>query len=54
MLLRYSLGYAEAADAIEKAVTTALEKGARTTDIAEEGFAPISTTEMGDRIASEI
>ena len=54
MLLRYSLGYAEAADAIETAVTGALEKGARTIDIAADGIEPISTTEMGDRIASEI
>ena len=54
MLLRYSLGYDGAADAIENAGTAALENGARTADIAADGNPPISTTEMGDRIAKEI
>lgn len=51
MMLRYSLGESQAADAIENAVDTALTK-VRTPDIAEEGFETVSTSQMGDMVAS--
>jgi len=50
LLLRYSLGADEAADAIERAVNQALEQGSRTADLAGDGNA-ISTGDMGDIIA---
>ena len=50
MMLRYSLGEAEAAEAIEKAVDTALTR-VRTPDIAEEGLKTVTTAEMGDAVA---
>ena len=50
LLLRYSLGADEAADAIERAVNQALEQGYRTADLAGNGTA-ISTSDMGDTIA---
>lgn len=51
MMLRYTFGESEAANAIEKAVDTALTK-ARTPDIYEEGFKKVTTSEMGDLVAS--
>lgn len=51
MMLRYSFGESEAANAIEKAVDEALTK-ARTPDIYEEGFARATTSEMGDLVVS--
>lgn len=51
MMLRYSLGESEAADAIEKAVDTALTK-VRTPDIAEDGLETVNTSQMGDMVAS--
>ncbi|MDE6751851.1 MAG: 3-isopropylmalate dehydrogenase [Eubacterium sp.] len=51
MMLRYSFGEAEAADAIERAVDEALTK-ARTPDIYEEGFEKATTAEMGDLVVS--
>ncbi|WP_188473596.1 3-isopropylmalate dehydrogenase [Hafnia psychrotolerans] len=50
LLLRYSLGADEAADAIEQAVNKALEAGHRTGDLANSHNA-IGTSEMGDIIA---
>ena len=50
MMLRYTFGEAEAADAIEKAVDTALTL-VRTPDIFEDGFAPVTTSQMGDKVA---
>lgn len=47
MLLRYSLNQPQAADAIERAVKTALEQGWRTADIAAAKPA-VGTREMGD------
>lgn len=54
MLLRYSLGRIEAANAVEGAVEQALEKGIRTADIAPEGMEPAGTGQMGDFIADII
>lgn len=51
MMLRYSLNESEAADAIEKAVDTALTQ-ARTPDIAEEGLEAVNTSQMGDIVAN--
>lgn len=51
MMLRYSFGEAEAADAIERAVDEALTK-ARTPDIYEEGFEEATTAEMGNLVVS--
>lgn len=53
MLLRFSLGQTDAADAIERAVNKALEEGYRTSDLAGAGQS-ISTSEMGDIIARYI
>ncbi|WP_459176417.1 3-isopropylmalate dehydrogenase [Ewingella americana] len=50
LLLRYSLGADEAANAIEHAVNKALEAGHRTGDLANSNNA-IGTSEMGDVIA---
>jgi len=50
LLLRYSLGEDEAANAIEHAVNTALEQGHRTGDLSNGGSA-VGTDEMGDIIA---
>ena len=51
MMLRYTFGESEAADAIEQAVDTALTQ-ARTPDIYENGFKKVTTSEMGDLVAS--
>lgn len=51
MMLRYTFGESTAADAIEKAVDTALTQ-ARTPDIYEDGFKKVTTSEMGDLVAS--
>jgi 3-isopropylmalate dehydrogenase len=46
LMLRYSLGQAEAADRIEAAVARALAEGARTPDLG----GSLSTRDMGDRV----
>ena len=51
MMLRYSFGEDQAADAIEKAVDEALTK-VRTPDIAQEGLETVNTSQMGDMVAS--
>ena len=51
MLLRYGLGLAEPAAAVEQAITAALEQGARTRDIARSSDRMIGTREMGAWIA---
>lgn len=51
MMLRYSFGEAQAADAIEKAVDEALTK-VRTPDIAQAGLETVNTSQMGDIVAS--
>lgn len=53
LLLRYSLGLNNAADAIERAVNQALEIGYRTADLAGNGKL-VGTREMGDIIAALI
>ncbi len=54
MMLRFSFGLDEAADAIEAAVTKTLEAGYRTIDIMSEGKQQIGTAQMGDMICSFI
>jgi len=51
MLLRYGLGLAEPAAAVEQAIVAALEQGARTRDIARSSDRMIGTREMGAWIA---
>jgi 3-isopropylmalate dehydrogenase len=54
MLLRYTLGLAAEADAIEAAVRGFLAEGYRTPDIFTDGMKPVGTRETGDIIASLI
>jgi 3-isopropylmalate dehydrogenase len=54
MLLRHSLGLTKEADALEAAVSRALEAGARTPDIATAGQRPLTTRQMGDAVLSEL
>ena len=52
MMLRHTFGLAGAADAIDRAVGTALDQGYRTRDIGEPGKKIVGTSEMGDAVAS--
>jgi 3-isopropylmalate dehydrogenase len=52
MMLRYSLGMPEAADAIEVAVGKVLDQGLRTADIYTEGTTRVSTAQMGDAVVA--
>lgn len=54
MLLRYSLGLAEEADLIERAVGNVLAGGMRTADIMQPKMARVSTGVMGDAILREL
>lgn len=56
MLLRYSLGENEAAEAIEAAVNAAIDSGLRTADLftGAEGETKVSTDEMGDAIVTAL
>ena len=54
MMLRYSFGMAEEADAIETAVNKVLDKGLRTAENMSEGCICLGCTAMGDAILAEI
>jgi 3-isopropylmalate dehydrogenase len=54
MMLRYSFGFNEAADAIDNAVEKTLIKGILTADIAADKSAAVSTAAMGDAIVGEL
>jgi 3-isopropylmalate dehydrogenase len=54
MMLRYSLGLAAAADAVEKAVVETLEAGVLTADIAIRGVRSVGTVTMGDAIVKRL
>ena len=56
-MLRYSLQEHEAAKCIEDTVAKVLKEGYMTADLIESGSSPrkpLSTSEMGDKIAAEI
>ncbi|MDD4378039.1 MAG: 3-isopropylmalate dehydrogenase [Eubacteriales bacterium] len=54
MMLRYSFGLQEEAEAIENAVTLVLEEGYRTGDIMSSGMKLVGTREMGQLIVSKL
>ena len=54
MLLRYSLGEIEVANAIENAVSAVLDQGLRTGDIVSDGCRIVSTAEMGDAVVASL
>ena len=54
MMLRYSFGLMEEAEAVEKAVKNVLAKGYRTADIMSEGKILAGTVEMGDLVKAEL
>lgn len=54
MMLRYSLGMAEAADRIEAAVQKVLSQGLRTVDIASEGTQTVNTEAMGNAVVAAL
>ena len=54
MMLRYSFGLINEAQAIENAVDDVLEDGYRTYDIMGEGKTKVGTKEMGDLTAEKI
>ena len=54
LLLRYSLGLFDEALAVEAAVTSVLEQGNRTADIAETGKRIVGTSEMGQLVTDAL
>ncbi len=54
MMLRFSFGMAEEADAVEAAVDKVLSDGFRTADIMSEGCTCLSCSEMGDAILARL
>jgi 3-isopropylmalate dehydrogenase len=54
LLLRYGLGLAAAADAVDRAIRDTVAAGARTRDIADPGGPALGTGAMGERIAERI
>ena len=54
LCLRFSLGLAQEADRLERAVDAAIANGARTADIAQAGETSISTKAMGDAVLVEL
>lgn len=54
MMLRYSLGLTDAADAIESAVGKVLDQGLRTADIYTEGTSKVTTSAMGDAVLAAL
>lgn len=54
MMLRYSLGAGQAADAIEQAVSKVLDQGLRTGDIMSEGMTQVGTAAMGDAVVAAL
>ncbi len=54
MCLRYSFDMTSEAEAVENAISAALEKGLRTADLMSDGMTKVSTTGMGDAILDEI
>ncbi len=54
MMLRYSFGLDDAADAIDRAVESTLDKGICTADIATGAVEPVGTAAMGDAIVAAL
>jgi len=54
MCLRYSFNLGDAADRLESAITSVLDKGLRTGDIMQDGMTKVSTTQMGRAIVEEM
>jgi 3-isopropylmalate dehydrogenase len=54
MMLRYSFNRADAADAIEQAVSQVLDKGLRTGDIMSPGCESVGTSGMGDAVVAAL
>lgn len=54
MMLRYSFDLSDEADAVEAAVSKALDEGYRTCDIMSDGCTLVSCSEMGDIIAQRV
>jgi 3-isopropylmalate dehydrogenase len=54
MMLRYTLASPDAADAIERAVSTVLDEGLRTPDIHSPGQKLVSTVDMGDAVVAAL
>ena len=54
MMLRFSLGQAQAADRIEAAVKKVLAQGLRTPDIHSEGTTKVGTAQMGDAVVKAL
>ncbi len=54
MMLRISLGYADAADAIEKAVADVLKAGIHTVDIARDKNKAVGTAAMGNAVKERL
>ncbi len=52
LMLRYSFGEQDAAQAIDDAVSSVIEQGVRTADILGEGSRKVGTAEMGSAIAA--
>ena len=54
MMLRFSFGMSEEADAVENAVNTALRDGLRTGDMMSDGCTQLGCREMGRAICERI
>ncbi len=54
LLLRHSLGLTQEAEALESAVSRAIDGGARTADIVAPGARPCSTRDAGDAVLDEL
>jgi 3-isopropylmalate dehydrogenase len=54
MMLKYSFGMIEEAEAIDNAVSRTLDAGWRTADIAQPGQRALSTTEMTEKVLEEL
>lgn len=54
MMLKYTFGNADAADAIEKAISNVLKKGIFTADLTEKKETAVDTKTMGDAILKEL
>jgi len=54
MMLRFTFGAVEAAEAVEQAVEATLDDGLRTADIAQPGEATVTTVEIGDAVVRHL